>query len=500
MSEILDMSHHFFSPRRKEVALTIVSNVALQFTTALCGFILPPLVVRTFGSEINGMVSSISQFVAYLNIVEAGIGAASIAALYRPLAEDDSDSVNGILSATRIFYLRSGAVFTALIFALSLTYPLIIGNQTDRLTSGLMVLILGITGAAEFFLIGKYRVLLTADRKIYVISLIQIAAVAANTVVAVALIKCGCGILTVKFASALVYLSRYFWILGYVKFHYRNLNLHSRPDKEAVSQSRNALVHQIAGLIVFNSPVVLITVFCSLKDASVYSMYAMVFSAVSQILASLSNGMQAFFGESMAKEQGEKTARIFGLYETFFFTALFVVYSLAYILIMPFMRIYTRNLTDAEYIQPMLAFLFVIVGIANNLRNPAGQVITAAGHFKLTQWRAVLEGAINIAASVAFVLLLGFQGVLLGSLCSYAYRTLDIIFYANRRILRRKNFASVVKIVSLGTVFGAAGFALRRLVPDCSSWRAWILSAAACGLVMALPCGAAALVLRKKGM
>ncbi len=492
------MANMKFSKRKKEVVLTVFSNIVLQVGTAVCGFVLPPLVVRTFGSDINGMVSSITQFIAYLNIVEAGIGAASIATLYRPLAEGDSDGVSGILSATRLFYMRSGIAFTALVFILSFVYPFVVSSQVNRATSALMVLVLGITGAAEFFLIGKYRVLLTADRKTYIISLAQIVAVVLNTCVAAALIKIGIGILTVKLASALVYLSRYLWLSAYVRGHYRWVNFRHEPNRNAVSQSKNVMVHQVAGLVVFNSPVVLITIFCSLKDASIYTMYAMVFSAVNQMLGAFSNGIQSFFGESLAKDAGERTAGLFGLYETFFFTVLAFVYSMAFILIMPFMSVYTRNLTDAEYVQPMLGLLFVLVGIANNLRNPAGQVINAAGHFRQTQWRALVEAAINIVASVAFTIWLGFRGVLFGSLCSYAYRTVDMIVYANRRILKRNSFVSLAKILVLGIAFGLSGIALRGFLPDCSSWMQWILIATMCGVILFLPAGAVGVFVMQK--
>ena len=484
--------------RRKEVLATVVSNLVLQTVTALCGFVLPPLVVRTFGSEVNGMVSSITQFIVYLNIVEAGIGAAAIAALYRPLAEGDKDGVSGILSATRLFYLRSGIAFTALVLVLSFAYPLLIGSQVDRTTSGLMVLVLGISGAAEFFLIGKYRVLLTADRKVYVISIVQAAAVLVNTCVAATLIKIGLGILTVKLASSLVYLSRYLWLSAYVRRRYGWTDFRHEPNKAAVSQSKNALVHQISGLVVFNSPLVLITVFCSLKDASVYTMYATVFSAVNQMLGAFSNGMQSFFGETLAKGAWEHAARLFGLYETFFFAVLAFVYSMAFILIMPFMAIYTRTLNDAEYVQPILGLLFVLVGIANNLRNPAGQVINAAGHFKQTQWRAMVEATINIAASVSFTVWLGFKGVLLGSLCSYAYRTADMIIYANRRILKRNSFASLAKIVALGIAFGVASVVLREFLPKCDTWMRWIFIATVCGAMLFLPAGAVGLFVMRK--
>lgn len=483
------MNKKYITGRRVEIFKTIGTNLILQLVTAICGFILPPLIVKTFGSEINGMVASISQFIAYLNIVEAGIGAASIAALYKPLADKDFDSINGILSATRKFYARSGIFFVLLIFLLSIIYPFLIGKQTDRFTSGLMVLILGIPGAAEFFLIGKYNVLLTADKKFYILSLIQILATIVNTFIAVILIELGFYVLLVKFVSALVFLSRYFFIVIYVKRNYKNLSFDYVPNNEAIGQSKNVLIHKVSGLIVFNSPLVLITIFCSLKDASIYTMYAMVFTAVNQILGAFSGGIQSFFGESLVTESEDKTKRLFGLYESFYFIVLFFLYSMSYIFITPFMSLYTKNLTDALYVQPKLGLLFVIIGIANNLRLPCGQMIDAAGHFKSTQLRAIIEGIINLIASIFFTIKYGFYGVLIGGLFSYAYRTIDIIVYSNRKILNRSFILSFIKITVLLFGFGILSSCIKSFLPEIYTFKDWILYATICSVIFIIPCG-----------
>lgn len=50
--------------RKKEFIITVLSNLLLQVTTAVCDFVLPPLIVTTFGVSINGMVSFITEFIA----------------------------------------------------------------------------------------------------------------------------------------------------------------------------------------------------------------------------------------------------------------------------------------------------------------------------------------------------------------------------------------------------------------------------------------------------
>lgn len=479
------------SPRKKEVFLTVASNLLLQIVTAVCGFILPPLVIGTFGSSVNGMVSSITQFIAYLNIVEAGVGGASIAALYKPLALGDTAERNAILSATSKFYTRSGFLFTILILILAIVYPLLVGSQVDRLQSALMVLVLGITGAAEFFLIGKYRVLLTADKKVYVISLVQMCALILSTSFAVVFIKAGFGILVVKLVSALMFLARYLVLAFYVRLHYPKVNFHAEPDRQAISQSKNVLVHQIAGLIIFNSPLVIITIFCSLKEASIYAVYAMVFTAINQLLGAFCNGMQSFLGESLVKNSINQTQRVFGLYEQIFFGVETWFYCMTYFLIIPFMRLYTIKMTDAEYIQPTLALLFVLVGVLQNMRNPAFQLSDAAGHFKQTQWRAVIEVVINIFTSVLFIFLFGFKGILVGALCSHSYRTFDIIYYVSKRILHSPVYKSVLKIFVYIAISAILIFFTSLLNIDIQNFFHWILfaliSGSCYGIILVIP-------------
>lgn len=473
---------------KNEAVSNVAANLLLQLITAVCGFILPPLVIQTYGSAINGMVSSIGQFIAYLGIVEAGIGGASIAALYKPLAEKNNQKRNAVLSATRLFYNKSGFLFVILIFILALFYPFIINNSIDFFSASLMVLILGISGTAEFFLFGKYRVLLIADRKNYIISIIQIIGTVLNTVVAILLIKLGASIFLVKTVTALIFLFCYFLINFYVYRHYVDLNLRVPPDNASINQKKNVLVHQICALVVVNSPTIIITIFCGLKDASIYSVYFLIFNALGNLMGSFSTGMQAFFGQSLYGDDINKTQRLYNKFETFYFVVCGWAYSCSYLLIMPFMKVYTRNMTDANYLQPMLAILFVVSGLGSRIRTPSGLLIEAAGHYRNTQWRSILEASICLIGSIVFVLLFGLSGVLLGNLCSSIYRTIDMIIYSSTKVLRVSPLRSFIKLLILAILYGLSIFYISYLKYDVVSYNTWFIYALVVGSFLAVPC------------
>lgn len=75
--------------KNKETLLSMISGLILQFFTIISGFILPKIILSYFGSEVNGLVSSLNQFLAYITLVEGGITGVILANLYKPLVDKD---------------------------------------------------------------------------------------------------------------------------------------------------------------------------------------------------------------------------------------------------------------------------------------------------------------------------------------------------------------------------------------------------------------------------
>ena len=72
--------------RTKQALKNAVFSVFLQLTLAVSGILVPRFFIALYGSAVNGLVSSISQFITYMSLVEAGVGAAATVSLYGPLA------------------------------------------------------------------------------------------------------------------------------------------------------------------------------------------------------------------------------------------------------------------------------------------------------------------------------------------------------------------------------------------------------------------------------
>ncbi|MEJ8734518.1 lipopolysaccharide biosynthesis protein [Mediterraneibacter sp. ICN-202921] len=471
--------------RSKLAFKNMAANLFLQVIVFLSGIILPRFILEAYGSSINGMITSVNQFLMYLGLAEAGVGTATVVALYNPLALKRTDEVNGILSASRRFYNRSGMLFLGLVLVLVYVYPFLISRQLDTGLVRGMVFVLASSTLVDYFFLGKYRALLMANQEGYVVALIQAAGTIVNMAVSIVLIYMGASVLAVKAVATGVYMLRLILVRTYAKRRHPELNFHAEPIEEALNQKNAALLHQVVGIIVNNTDTAILTICLgsrSLLEVSVYGTYMLVVNAVNQLMTSFSNGLTAGFGEVIAKKEDAVLKKSYSSYEYMYMVILFIVIACMGVLILPFIRIYTINLEDVSYVRPVLAVLFTLIVLMQNVRIPGLTIICAAGHYKETRRQAILEAVLHLVVSLSLVWKFGMAGVLMGAVCSYGYRSCDIVLYNNKYLIKGSGKRSFIRIFRNGLAAGVLMWLGLLLIPqEMTSFFVWFVYAVGMG-------------------
>ena len=190
-------------------------------------------------------------------------------------------------------------------------------------------------------------------------------------------------------------------------------------------------------------------------------------------------------GNMLAKNETDELNRSFSHIEWFLHTLVTLVFSVTAVLIVPFVRVYTADISDANYIVPSFAYLITIAQAAYCLRLPYNIMILAAGHYKQTQWSAIIEAVINIVVSVVLVFNFGLIGVAIGTFAAMVYRTVYLAWYLSRNIIYRdlKHFlkhilTDIVCVIMLFSIvkLSPAFFTLRQI-----SYASWLLLAVKVG-------------------
>lgn len=475
--------------RTKQAFMNAAFSLLLQVVLAVSGLLVPRFFIAMYGSAVNGLVSSVTQFITYLSLVEAGVGAAGTVALYKPLADKDNDRVSGILSATRVFYLRSGLIFVGLVGLLVVFYPYLVNSEIqDGGFVRLMIILLSLSGIIDYFILGKYRVLLMADQRGYVLYGFQIIGTIVMTVLSLWQIHIGCSALVVKGTAAAVFIGRSIAAILYCKRHYKHYKFNVPPIKEAFTQRNAALVHQIVGVLANNAAVVLLTVMVkkdALAEVSVYSVYNLVAYSLSTLLTSLTTGLTPSFGEVISKDEKEVLKSSYSIYELVMFLLVFICYICMALLLYPFVSLYSMQFADAtNYVRTELVVLFTLAGILQAIRQPALTLICAAGHYKQTQGRAIIELAISLAFSLALTPKFGIVGVMVAMCMSYLYRTTDIIFYSAKHFLNGTLKKTLLRLLRNAVTMGVLVTAGILWLPHSTlGWLGWLGQAVLVGVV-----------------
>lgn len=442
--------------RTEKFLKNVVFSGLLSIVTMLVGFILPKIILTYYGSEINGLVSSITQLVGYFTLVEAGLSSASVFALFDPLAKKDTKKINEVVSTTKSFYYKSGLIFLVIVLILSVIYPFMIKTaMVGTLDVFLLVIVIGFTGIIDFFALAKYRSLLTADQKSYVISIATIVQLLIHTSIIVVCSLFKMNIVLIRFIALISVLIRSQILILYTNKNYKNINFNLKPQKKLLSKRWDALYMQILGSFQVSSPYMILTFFSNLINVSVYTIYNMVMMGINNLLSIFISGLSSSFGEIIAKKEQKVLQKSYNDFEYIYYNLLTMIYSVSFVLLLPFIKIYTRNITDANYIDPLISFLFVLNGLLYNIKTPQGMLIHSAGLYKETKIQNTIQGLIILIFGVLLTPKFGVVGILIASILSNIYRTIELLFFIPKTVTKlpiKKTVLRQLKILLLTTI------------------------------------------------
>lgn len=475
--------------RSRALRINVICGWASELFALISGLILPRLVLVAFGSSANGLVNSISQFLGFSVVLRAGVGAVTRAALFKPLAENDIDSVSAIMVATRSYMRKVSLIIAGYIGLISVSYPFIANGEHSKLMMFVLVLIVGATTFVENFFGIKAMILLQADQKYYIHTIFALISMIAAFAVSVLLIQLGFSLIVVKLGAMCCTFISPILLNLYVRRHYK-LNMSTKANNVVISQRWDAFAQQMAIVVNSNIPLVILTFFVDLKEVSVYTIHNMVVLNIKKVVETCVVGTNSAFGSMMANGEEKELERSFKFIEWIYYAASTVVFSVTAIMFVPFIRIYTNSITDVNYIRPTFAFTMSFVALVACMRVLCQNLVEAAGHFKQTRNGSIVEVIINICSSLIFVYFFGVIGVLFGMLVSSIIRTIQYALYATKNVLKISRWhvvrsmgvyvATFLAIVLLGSLI--------KIPTDLNylTWCAWALISVVFAFVVVL--------------
>ncbi|MBQ9842123.1 MAG: Coenzyme F420 hydrogenase/dehydrogenase, beta subunit C-terminal domain [Clostridia bacterium] len=463
--------------RVARVKMNVISTLAHQLVTTLCGLVIPWIMIDTFGSTAYGITISIAQFLSYITLLEGGIGRVARGALYKPLAERDDEKISQVYLAVKRFFSTIGLIFAAYVVVLACGYHSM-ARVTEFSWEYTAVLVVGIAiGKFAEYMSGISKMtLLNADQKQYVVNGVYIATNVLNVLLIVLLAKSGVDILWVKVVSSLVFVLRPVLYSLYVRKHY---HLHKTGVKATLPNKYTGIAQHTAYVIQNNTDVMLLTLLADLPSVAVYSVYHLVVFSLRNIATAFTGGMEALLGEMAAKGEQEILRKTYRSYKLILTVLTMLLFGTAAILIVPFVRLYTDGTTDADYVRPLFALIMVVAEALNCLTLPCFNLTIAANKLKQSQFGAYGEAAVNVAVSLVLMLVWDpLVGVAVGTLAATVFKCIYYTVFTGKHILKTKVSPLLLKLAAtalalVGMSLGGMWLIRDVLIYKYTQWVVW---------------------------
>ena len=205
---------------KNKLRLNNIISLIYQFISIIIGLIIPRLILEYYGSTVNGYVYSISQMLSIITYFDFGVTAVAQAALYAPIVKNDSYQISKIYYSVKRYFDKLLIILLIYVILLSIFYSFFQVNSFNWIYSLTLVIAISISLFGQFIWGISNQVLLAADQKNYIYTILNIVTTILNGIITYLLIINGFSIQAVKLVSSLIFICRPILLNFYVKKTY----------------------------------------------------------------------------------------------------------------------------------------------------------------------------------------------------------------------------------------------------------------------------------------
>lgn len=436
---------------KSRVYKNVATGFGGQLIAIILGFFIPRLFISSYGSDVNGLISTITQIFTYLALLEAGIGQAAQNALYKPIRDINKDEINQICYSASTYFRKLTVYYGIGVILLSGLLPFILKTNVDPITTCLIVVLEGLSGVFSFYFIQTPSILLAADGRSYVNNEITLLNKILGYVAKIILASYGIGIVYVQLVYFFITVAKVVFYKIYFKKKYDWVQLKGSGNAIKLPDRNSYVITEICWTIFSSTDMIVLSTFVSTQLSSVYGVYNMIFSSINVLLNAVNNSLKYILGQTY-HENIKKYEVMHDAFTTLFLGTMTILMAVCYVLVNPFIVLYTRRISDINYIYPSLPLLFCLVQILSWSRYVGGNLTGIAGYAKQTSYVSLIEAITNVVFSVIFVHKYGIIGVLFATAIALPLKVVWCIYVSDKKVMHR-SYKKTFSILGINYLF-----------------------------------------------
>jgi len=409
--------------RTKNTRRNIIWGMVNKMVILVVPFIIRTVIIKSLGADYLGLTSLITSILQVLNLTELGFNSAVVFCMYKPIAEDDTNTICALMNMFRKVYKIIGLTILGIGILITPFLPrLIRGTWPADINIYILFFIYLANTVVSYLLFGYKSALLTAHQRndvdVNITTLVFFIQYLAQIIVIVAFKN--------FYAYAIMYLI--FTIIGNVlrgiitdKMFPQYIckgKLTNTQKEDIKKRVLGAFIQKICATTRNSFDSIFLSAFLGLTTITIYGNYYYILVAVHGILTVIITALTASVGDSIARESIEKN-----LYDMKKFTFMYAWISgwcsaSMICLYQPFMKIWVGEDLMFPFQTVMIFCLYFYSLTIGDIR---GVYTTGAGLWWEGRYRSLAETVVNIVLNWLLGKCFGVNGIIVATIISILF-------------------------------------------------------------------------------
>lgn len=423
--------------RSKKVVYNTLTAVLNMVVVQVVSLVVSVKVLEVYGADFHGLNSILSNVMIWVLLLEGGLTTATTVALYKPYIHGDKDRCNNILSASRIQYERIGLLIFIVGAIIAFVYPLVINSNIPYWDICLMFLIMSFSTAFGVYYTRKYAVMYSVTQNEYVQQLVSIAISILGSVVIYVIAISGAHYLWVRTVYMITAVVTGIAIAIIIRRRYKHLCYKVEPDMDSLRGTKHVVAQKLTSVVRTSAPSIFISVFDTTVAASIYAVNMYGYNFVRSIMNNVLNSTQSGIGQVVAEKNEEGIYEVFRSFEYVMITIVVWLMGTAMAVMIPFVNLYTKNVTGVEYISYFLWIMLPINYAIQVFHLPSGVIINMNAKFKEDKNFQISSMLTMLVVMCVAGYFYGLNGIVLGATVGSIMLAIQEIHFARKYLLKR---------------------------------------------------------------
>ena len=403
--------------KTKKSIFNAVSMLLNTVIISVLGLISTNIIINNYGSDVNGVVATANQIVNLLLILEGGFTLAVNVALYKPFVSNNHSLINKILSVAKKNFVKIGLFFLVIGMLISLIYPLFIKSELDYLTVFLIFFMVIISTSYNLIFTIRHQIMFQVSQKEYVYTFVSIVINICTHLTTIIMAYLRVDIIFIRLFVLLYSILNglIIFIIFRRMFSFVKLK-HSVKNDGLIVGTKDLFIQKITSIIYSSFPLLFISTFVSTTVSSVYVVYNSVYNIIRNGVNSVISSPINAFGQLISDNKIKKAFEKFELYEYIVILLTSILISVTLCLIIPFVRLYTININDVNYVNSTIAIMLALIVFLELIHIPSGHIINVSGNFRISKEINVIVSSILFVLLIVLGFLFNLYGILFATI------------------------------------------------------------------------------------